>query len=191
MKTWEMRHAAGIGKAVKKQRGRRTAAWLEERTEELGLKMTRQAIADLETGRRRFVTTAELLVLAEALDTTPVNLMFQDVSDDAENVIEVLPGIETTGFQATQWFSGHRSGFVDPDEEPDDPDNSASEKSRAALGAVLLENWRLLDELKQRRARIVTPRGGSLTPEQIELLDFYSLEIHNLQKQLAIWRDFA
>jgi len=153
--------------------------------------MTRQTVADLESGRRRFVTTAELLVLAAALDTTPVDLMFPDVSDEPKNVVEVLPGVETTGFQATQWFSGHRCGFVDPDDELEDRDARAAAKARSALRSALLENWRLLDELNQRRDEIVAPEGGSLTREQLEMLDLYNREIRNLRKQLEIWRDFA
>jgi hypothetical protein len=190
-KTWERRHAAKLGRAVQQQRGGRSAVWLEQRTAELGLKVTRQTVADLESGRRRFVTTAELLVLAAALDTTPVHLMFPDFGDEPENVVEVLPGVETTGFQATQWFSGHRCGFVDPDDELDEGDARAAEKARSKLRAALLESWRLLDELNQRRHRIVAPEGGTLSQEQIQLLDAYNLEIHTLRKQLETWKDFA
>jgi len=190
-KTWERRHAAKLGRAVQQRRGARSAVWLEHRTAELGLKVTRQTIADLESGRRRFVTTAELLVLAAALNTTPVDLMFPNVSDEPENVVEVLPGVETTGFQAAQWLSGHRDGFVDPDDALEERDDRAAERARSKLRAALLENWRLLDELNQRRDEIVAPEGGSLTREQLEVLDLYNREIHNLRKQLEIWRDFA
>ena len=37
----------------------------------------------------------------------------------------------------------------------------------------------------------VAPEGGSLTREQLEMLDLYNREIRNLRKQLEIWRDFA
>lgn len=190
-KTWERRHAATLGRAVKQQRSGRSAVWLEQRTAELGLKVTRQTVADLESGRRRFVTTAELMVLAAALNTTPVELMFPDVSDEPENLVEVLPGVETTGFQAAQWFSGHRPGFVDPDDEPEERNVREAERARSKLKSALLESWRLLDELNQRRDRIVAPERGTLSQEQIQLLDAYNLEIHTLRKQLETWRELA
>lgn len=189
MKTWEIRHAAQIGRAVKKQRGRRTAAWLEGRTETLGLKMTRQAIADLETGRRRYVTTAELVVLAAALNTNPIALVYPDPSDTPENVIEVLPGVEVTGFQAAQWFSGHQSDLADAaiDADPDaDADAEQSARRRAALNAELLNGWRQLDDLNQRRERITNVSGRKLTPEELELLDFYNTEIESLRRLLQM-----
>ena len=189
MKTWEIRHAAQIGKAVKKQRGRRTAAWLEGRTKKLGLKVTRQAIADLETGRRRYVTTAELVVLAAALNTNPIALAYSDPSDAPENVVEVLPGVEVTGFQAAQWFSGHQSDLADAaiGADPDaDTDAEESARRRAALNAELLHGWRQLDELNQRRERITNGSGRKLTAEELELLDFYNTEIGSLRRLLQM-----
>lgn len=179
-KTWEIGHAAGIGKAVKKQRGRRPAVWLESRTQELGLKMTRQSIADLESGRRRYVTTAELLVLAAALNTTPVALMYPNASDEPDNVVEVLPALKTTGFQAAQWFSGHRYGLTE------DADAAEADRRRAALNAELLRGWRQLDELRRRRDRLATCGRGQLTRDQLELLDFYNSEIERLRDLLLL-----
>jgi hypothetical protein len=184
-----MGQAAGIGKAIKQQRGRSPAIWLERRTEALGLKITRQAIADLECGRRRFVTTAELLVLAAALNTTPIALMYPDSSDEPDNVVEVLPGIRVSGFQAAQWFSGHRNKFPDGaiEADPDtDADAAESARRRAALNAELLNGWRQLDELHQRRARITAHDGRKLTAEELELLDFYNNEIESLRRLLKM-----
>ena len=174
---WEREHAAAIGRATKKQRGRRSALWLEQRTAELGLKMTRQAVADLESGRRRFVTTAELLVLAAALDTTPIALMYSDLSDEPENVIEVLPGVEVTGFQAAQWVSGHRRGFIE--EKVGDAD--AAEHDMA-----LLHGWRKLDDLHRRLDRIAAPKNGRLVAEELALVDFYTTQIETLRRLLRL-----
>lgn len=184
-KTWERRHTAGLGEAVKRQRGQLPAAWLERRTTQLGLKMTRQSIADLESGRRRFVTTSELLVLAAALNTTPVALMYPSVSDGPDNAVEVLPGVESTGFQAAQWFSGLRIGFIDDAVEAD-RDAEESCRRRAALQAELLRGWRQLDDLHRRRDQLSAPKGGRLTPEEVELLDFYNAEIENLRRLLQM-----
>lgn len=191
-KTWEMEHAAAIGRAIKKQRGRWPAIWLERRTEHLGLKMTRQAIADLECGRRRFVTTGELLVLASALNTSPIALIYPDPSDEPDNLVEALPGVEVTGFNAAQWFSGHRKEISDAASEPDldaDADAAESARRRAALNAELLNGWRQLDELHQRRSRIAARDGGELTPAELELLDFYTSEIDSLRRLLQMLDD--
>lgn len=196
-KTWERRHAAKLGKAVQKLRGERSAVWLEQRTAELGLKMTRQTVADLESGRRRFVTTAELLVLAAALDTTPIALMYPNPSDEPDNVVEVLPGIEATGFQAAQWFSGSRVGFTEEDVEVEADDDAAeSDRRRAAwvkasaeLNIVLLRGWRQIDELHRRRDQIKASKGGRLTAEELELLDFYNNEIESMRNLLQMSGD--
>lgn len=191
-KTWERRHAAKLGKAVQKLRGERSAVWLEQRTAELGLKMTRQTVADLESGRRRFVTTGELLVLAAALNTTPIALMYPNSNNEPDNVVEVLPGVESTGFEAAQWFSGHRGGFI---EELNEVESDAEEaetvrrrsawvKASAELDMALLRGWRQLDELDQRRARIVARGAGKLTPDELELLDFYNAQIEELRHVL-------
>lgn len=103
MNTWEADHAAAVGASIKSLRGKRSAAWLSGETEKLGLKLTRQTIADLENGRRRYVTTAELLVLAEALNTAPVALVY---SGPYHQDVEVLPGVVKTKYDAAQWISG-------------------------------------------------------------------------------------
>jgi hypothetical protein len=150
--------------------------------------MTRQSIADLESGRRRFVTTGELLVLAAALDTTPVALMYPKPTDEVGSAVEVLPGVESTEFQAAQWFSGHRTGFTD-DEIGADPEAEESARRRAAFQAELLQGWRQLDALYQRRDRICPPKGRPLTPQEVELLDFYNTEIENLRRLLELLDD--
>jgi hypothetical protein len=79
-----------VGAFIKSLCGKRSAAWLSAETEKLGLKLTRHTIADLENGRRRYVTTAELLVLAEALNTAAVALVY---SGPYHQDTEVLPGV--------------------------------------------------------------------------------------------------
>lgn len=61
----------------------------------------------LENGRRAWVGVAELAVLARALNTAPVALLYPDRC--AEEV-EMLPGLVTTGPFALQWFSGFIDG---------------------------------------------------------------------------------
>ena len=73
--------------------------------------MTRQSITDLENGRRRYVTIAEITALAAALDTSPLALLLGDQLMDGE--IEVLPGVTVTAGDAMLWFGGERSFYSD------------------------------------------------------------------------------
>ena len=117
-------------------------------------------------------------------------LMYPNASDDSDNVVEVLPGIVVTGFQAVQWISGHRGGFTeDDDEEEGDADAVESTRRRAALQAELLRGWRQLDDLHRRRDRISAPKGGRLIPEEVELRDFYNTEIDNFRRLLELLDD--
>jgi transcriptional regulator with XRE-family HTH domain len=81
---------------------------LANRTGELGYPVNRIAITRIESGDR-VVTVAELIVLAAALGTTPMALLFTDT--DAE--VEILPGIDVTGADAAGWFTGSETSLLD------------------------------------------------------------------------------
>ena len=141
--TWEAEHAARVGAAVKELRGKRPAQWLADRTDELGLKMTRQTITDLENGRRRYVTTAELVVLAKALDTAAIMLLYPPPYSEE---VEAAPGDVKRKIDAVQEFSG----FID---EP----GAAMLRSRDNLesGIEVLDGTDLADDQREslRRTR--------------------------------------
>jgi hypothetical protein len=100
---WAEREAHRIAVEVRERRKPRSAQWLADRTAALGFPMSRALITDIELGRRRYVTTAELLILAAALETAPIMLLYPPpYSDD----IEVLPGGVLRKFDAVQAFSG-------------------------------------------------------------------------------------
>ncbi|ORV63466.1 helix-turn-helix domain-containing protein [Mycobacterium fragae] len=105
---WAEEQAARVAQEVRRlrrDRGR-SAQWLADRTAELGYTVTRPVIADLENGRRKYVTTAELVVLARALNTTPIALLYPDpVSDDEIKMLPTADVSVSSGF-ALQWFSG-------------------------------------------------------------------------------------
>lgn len=105
--TWEAAQAARTGAAVKKLRVGTdwSAQELADRANEIsGLKMTRQMIADLESGRRRYVTTAEVIALAATLGVPPISLVYP--GPDYGEYIDVLPGRAARKIDAVQWFSG-------------------------------------------------------------------------------------
>jgi hypothetical protein len=84
-------------------RGKNSAQWLSDRTTELGYTVTRSVISDLELGRRRYVSTAEITVLARALHVPPGYLLYPDLPDGS---VEVLPNTRVRSIDALMWFSG-------------------------------------------------------------------------------------
>ena len=104
---WAAEQARRIGTEVKRLRADRSAQWVSERTEALGYRVPRAKIAELETGRRDFVTTAELVILAAALDTTPTALLYPPPYNDAAGDVDVIPGLQASRFWAAQWLAGN------------------------------------------------------------------------------------
>ena len=171
--SWEATQAARVGQAVQRLRGQRTAAWLANRAGELGLKMTRQNIADLENGRRRYVTTAELVVLAAALNTTPVALAYPEPYGDDDELIEVLPDVRIPKLRAAQWFCGLTSlPLTDPGER---------EEYRRNVGQ--LRTAREIWDREQRLSRVVIPKeDGPLRQQALE-------RAFDLQNQIEALRE--
>lgn len=103
MTQWASDMHARIAAAIKRARGKRSAQWLADRTVELGYPITRAQIANYESGRKKNLDLAELMVLAEALNTAPVALVYPSPLVDE---VEVLPDVECSRYEAAQWFSG-------------------------------------------------------------------------------------
>jgi hypothetical protein len=103
---WAHQQVQAIGRAVKSLRGKHSAQWLSDRTNELGHLIPRSTIADIENGRRKYVSTAELSVLAWALEVPPVRLLYPNMPDGQA---EVIPGQSAKAIEAAMWFSGETS----------------------------------------------------------------------------------
>jgi transcriptional regulator with XRE-family HTH domain len=102
---WASAWSARIGKRiqVKRRRQHMTADQLAARTAELGYEVTRSTIANIESGRRDVVTVQQVTVIAMALDTSPVVLLF----DPTDPVTDLLPGDAMSGIEASEWWSGN------------------------------------------------------------------------------------
>ena len=100
-----------IAAEVKRLRGKRSGQWLSDRTAELGHRLSRTTLSEMESGSRKHFTVAELVVLARALNTGPAALVFPGPYVDG--MVEVLPGVEVSEIRAVQWFSGLLSGLTD------------------------------------------------------------------------------
>ncbi len=110
---WATRAAFGIGERIAYYRKQRkmSAQQLAARCAELGMpSVSRVVITKLENGRREVVSTAEVQVLAEALDVPPIQLL---LPVGREKTAEVLPGRRMEMWDAVCWFSGHAPGRVE------------------------------------------------------------------------------
>lgn len=100
-KNWAEEQARRTALEVRRLRGKRSAQWLADKTGELGSPVTRAVISDLELGRRRYVTTAELIVLAAALETAPITLLYPPPYDE---IVELVPDVTEAKIAAVEWF---------------------------------------------------------------------------------------
>lgn len=95
---------ARIAQAIRTARqGRLSAQQLADETERLGYGISRSQIANYESGRKKSLDVAELLVIAAALGVPPLQLLFPDEPDDD---IEMLPSQRTSTFHAIASFTG-------------------------------------------------------------------------------------
>jgi hypothetical protein len=155
---WAEEQALRVAKEVHRLRGTRSAQWLANRTAELGYEVTRSVIADLENGRRKYVTTAELMVLARALNTTPIALLYP--GPYGSNVA-MLPFMESTEYGALQWFSG---GIDMPEDAVcDDPAEYLDNLQRVKTAR---EVWRL----DQQKLELMKRLTGKMDKERWDYL---------------------
>jgi transcriptional regulator with XRE-family HTH domain len=103
---WAKEHTSGIGSRIAENRRQRgiSAQQLADRCAELGMpSLNRAVITKLENGHRDTIGTAQLLVLAKALDITPMLLLFPLGTEAAT---EIAPGCEMSTWEAVRWFYG-------------------------------------------------------------------------------------
>ena len=82
-------------------RPKMSAQALSDRCSELGYEIPRNAITNLENGRKEVVSVQEIAVLALALEVAPVSLLYPLTAD-----VEIAPGVVRHPFHAVQWFAG-------------------------------------------------------------------------------------
>ncbi|MGX1857365.1 hypothetical protein ACWIFB_08005 [Dietzia sp. NPDC055340] len=87
-----------------------SAQKLQERTASLGFPVARGAIAKLENGQRGGkIEISELIVLAQALETSPTMLLWHDMPDgDAW----YLPTVKDSAWYAHSWWTGESAVSV-------------------------------------------------------------------------------
>jgi len=103
---WATHLTFDVGKRIAEYRTARglSGQQLADRCAELGMPgLNRQVITKLENRRREAISLAELLVLARALDTSPVLLA---LSIGKQQSTEVLPGQSLGTWDAALWLAG-------------------------------------------------------------------------------------
>ncbi|WP_158289940.1 helix-turn-helix domain-containing protein [Micromonospora sp. S4605] len=101
-------------RALRKRDGL-TAEQLAARMREQGVPFDKTVVANLETGRRRFVTVQELFALAEVFDVFPVHLLVPPDSPDDDSYQVTPDGPVSTLHRVRQWIRGQSPlrGFDD------------------------------------------------------------------------------
>jgi transcriptional regulator with XRE-family HTH domain len=95
--------AREIRRHRERQRPKMSVQKLADKTDELGMLIPRSVLANLESGRRDTISVAEVLVLAAALDVTPIDLICPAGFDKQT---EMLPGAMMDPLSAMRWFTG-------------------------------------------------------------------------------------
>jgi transcriptional regulator with XRE-family HTH domain len=110
MSQWEADLHARIADAIKKHRPG-SAQELADRTAKLGYPISRAQIANYESGRKKNLDIAELLILAAALDVPPLVLLYPELP---AGEVEIIPDRPGTSWDAYRWATGMAPSFLNP-----------------------------------------------------------------------------
>ncbi|WP_101642284.1 helix-turn-helix domain-containing protein [Brevibacterium antiquum] len=75
---------------------------LSERTAKIGFEIPRSTLANIEIQRKAHVALHEVLVLAEALESSPAAI----IAGDGDSEVEILPGRTVASAEAQEWIAG-------------------------------------------------------------------------------------
>ncbi|MGO3072435.1 MAG: hypothetical protein ACTIID_12875 [Brevibacterium linens] len=103
---WPERQAKVIGERVKTLRessGMRVQEVADICTNELGYRLNRTSLNNLEAGLRKSVNVAEIAAIATAIGAAPLSLLM-DLS--TANEVEIVGGTRLPAWEAWQWWGG-------------------------------------------------------------------------------------
>lgn len=164
---WGEREAHRIATEIRRLRKPRSAQWLAARTAAIGFPISRALIADIELGRRRYVTVAELTVLAMALETSPVALVYPPPYDET---VSFMPGLEVTKRVAVELFCGFDTAL-------ENTYPLTADREIASLERSIRDFMRMLAD----------PAIGESAVEAQKLIDAYRRDIERVQEKLERW----
>jgi transcriptional regulator with XRE-family HTH domain len=107
---WAENQAQHIGQKIREARelNKVSAQQLADATTKIGLPVSRVTIADIENGRRRYVSTAELIAISSAMGISPFDLLYPSGEE-----VEYLPDSRLPRFVAQSQFAGLRGPDID------------------------------------------------------------------------------
>ncbi len=167
---------SAIGKHVKAIRESKSpklsAERLAERVSQLGYPYSRSALVNLEYGRKKTLEVSELIVIAEALDVPPVELLFPPGLMVEE--CEFLPGHFTTAWDSLKRFTGE-----------------------AALGGIAMRDqreynlslMRALDHNTAQALEASARRSAALSDGDLARVEFEDSRLDALRKHDALLKD--
>jgi transcriptional regulator with XRE-family HTH domain len=102
---WQTRLTSTVAAQIRlyRQMHQMSTQDLADRCAELGFAIPRPVLSNLENGRRESVSVAELIVLARALQTSPLQLA---MPVGRQETIELTPGEQVAVWDAARWFTG-------------------------------------------------------------------------------------
>ena len=119
--------------------------------------MPRTTISELENGKRKYVSTAELAILLWALDTAPAAPLYPPPYRDE---VEVLPGQSSTSWSAAEWFSGISDGarrVAWADDVEAYARNLAPLRAAARISELTTQKQRLMEALVDAHEAVQAP----------------------------------
>ncbi|MEZ0341524.1 hypothetical protein ACAG25_16250 [Mycobacterium sp. pV006] len=175
MTQWSGETHRRIAAAIRKARGKRSAQWLADRTAELNYPITRAQIANYESGRKQSLDIVELLVIAAALNTSPVALVYPG---PYAKMVELLPGVEVPEMIAVEWFSANIDWRLESAKLTD------IERANSELAE---KNTRLLRRSREHFDASMTMRTliEADDPSDSKLIEVYNQRIRELAKEIA------
>ena len=175
-KTWAEDHASRIAETVKRLRGDRSGQWLSDRTATAGHRVSRTTISELETGKRKHVSTAELSVLAWALGVPPIVLLYPDLPD---GVVDVLPDRPVASVAAAAWFAGDRD-LARPYPNLDDAITPGEDLVRLARARAAI--FETLARMNYSKPQSLDTQAGA---DDLGAMGFILKQIDELNNQLS------
>ena len=179
--SWHKAQAERIGRAVaarRKQLGM-TGQQLAARCAELGAPIHRTTITKIEKGRPRF-DLGELMVLAAALDTSPVALVYPGPYDES---VDVVPVLKVSELVAAEWFSA--LGYL---ALPGEYEEMVSEVDRWRDATTNLRLWRVLNQAVTARSAAIaaSESGDAVDGLSSPLIAMYDSQIREFRELLGL-----
>jgi transcriptional regulator with XRE-family HTH domain len=174
---WSVNWTRLIGenvRSIRKARKLSTQTLSEICTERVGYAVPRNAIVNLETGRKESLSVQELVAIALALDTPPVMLLYPLDRD-----VDIAPGEPRNPLHAIEWFAGKWNA--------DTASEITGSDRLVAPQLQTLRNYVKNVDLAKQLAALIDALAGN--PEAADTRKGAEEDLERTVKQMLILRD--